>query len=139
MITIVHSGVPVGKGRPRFVMETGHTYTPTETRRYEKALKLRAVEVMRGRQKMTGTVGVSILASMPMLESFTAAERRAALAGTLRPIGRIDLDNISKVALDALNKVVWSDDNRVVHLTADKIYAEEPSLMIRVWLTGEGA
>ena len=33
-VTFTVPGIPVGKGRPRF-MKNGHTYTPQKTRDYE--------------------------------------------------------------------------------------------------------
>ena len=36
-VEIEISGQPIGKGRPRFT-KTGHAYTPTKTREYEKRL-----------------------------------------------------------------------------------------------------
>ena len=33
-VTFTVPGIPVGKGRPRF-MKNGHTYTPQKTREYE--------------------------------------------------------------------------------------------------------
>lgn len=46
---------------------------------------------------------------------------------------RVDLDNMSKAILDALNNVMWDDDKQVTKLTLEKFYDKEnPRAYIRV-------
>ena len=40
------SGEPKGKGRPRFVKQSGRAFTPSATRSYEAALRFAAQEAM---------------------------------------------------------------------------------------------
>ena len=37
-----------------------------------------------------------------------------------------------KSASDALNGIIWDDDNCIVSLAAEKYYAEQPHLMVEV-------
>ena len=38
---------------------------------------------------------------------------------------RCDIDNLIKAVLDALNGVVWKDDDQIIHLVAYKNYNKE--------------
>lgn len=50
--------------------------------------------------------------------ALTAAGRRATIPGS-----RMDVDNIAKAVMDALNGHAWRDDRQVVTLTARKMWA----------------
>ncbi|MED4401332.1 RusA family crossover junction endodeoxyribonuclease [Metabacillus fastidiosus] len=41
-----------------------------------------------------------------------------------------DTDNLVKGVFDALNKLVWQDDNQVAKVTAVKSYGEVPGMEI---------
>ena len=142
-IVVVLPGAPQGKGRPRFRVvapKTGrsfvNTYTPAETRAYERALAITAKVAMRGKQPLQGPLAVNVTALMPVPASWSNKKRDAALAGTIRPTGRPDCDNIFKV-VDALNKIVWLDDAQIVEARAVKFYSESPALRIEVQPVGE--
>lgn len=130
-VTISLPGTPVPKGRPRFVFRghRPHTYTPEKTRAFEEALRLKAHIEMRDRPKFDGAVSVELLAEFPIPESWSKADRAAALRGEKWP--HCDTDNLVKV-VDAFNGVVWGDDSQVVHVNARKTYAEVPMLTVTV-------
>lgn len=84
---------------------------------------------MEGREQLQGAIGVSIRAFMPMPQAMakSKAKSAAALAGTIRPLTKPDVDNFAKV-IDALNGIVWRDDNQVVDLAVSKFYSDRPRL-----------
>lgn len=49
-----------------------------------------------------------------------------------QPIVKPDLDNLVKFYLDAGNKILWSDDKKIVELKAKKIYSEVSQTIITV-------
>ena len=51
-------------------------------------------------------------------------KRKRAHAGELAHVIRPDVDNLSKLALDAMNGVFWVDDTQIVSLTARKTYGK---------------
>ncbi len=131
MIEIILAGVPVGKGRPRFVKSTGRAFTPEKTVRFEDRLSIVAQEAMAGRAPLDGPLEVELEVRMPVPLSKPKRWRDAALAGLIRPTKKPDADNFAK-GLDACNMIVWVDDAQIVELHVKKIYHEAPAFVARV-------
>jgi Holliday junction resolvase RusA-like endonuclease len=87
---------------------------------------------MRNREPLLGPLSVSVTAFMPVPPSWSNRKRDAALAGTVRPTGKPDSDNVQKVAWDALNSIVFADDAQIVEAKVSKIYDERPRLRVEV-------
>lgn len=121
--------VPIGKARAR-VTSRG-TFTPTKTRNAEAAIALIANGAMKGRQIAAGRVIAAVEAVMPIPASWSKAKRLDAISSVIRPIGRPDADNISKLVLDACNGIVYADDSQIVDLTVTKFYGIEPGITAR--------
>lgn len=109
----------------------GHAraFTPSKTRRYEDLIRLEAGRVMEGRDQLQGPTRVFIRAFMPTPQAIAKHKTKGPLAesGSLRPVTKPDVDNFAKV-IDALNGIVWPDDNQVVSLTVEKFYSSRPRL-----------
>jgi Holliday junction resolvase RusA-like endonuclease len=64
-------------------------------------------------------------------------KREQARAGLLLPAGRPDVDNLAKLAMDALNGVFWIDDAQIADLTVTKRYRDTPGTSVSItMLTG---
>lgn len=127
-------GIPIAKGRPRFVRATGRTFTPEKTARFENLVRLVASETMAecAQAVFDGPVRVEITALFPIAASWPRLKREAAACGTLLHTSRPDAENIAKAVLDACNEIVWRDDSQVAKLVIEKRYAAEP--MTLVWV-----
>jgi Holliday junction resolvase RusA-like endonuclease len=137
-LVVVLKGEPQGKGRPRSRIATGRggaafiaVYTPKATRDYENALALAGRITMGSRPPLKEPLVVSVIALMPVPSSWSRRKRDAALAGTVRPTGAPDWDNLAKV-LDALNGIVWRDDAQIVSGSVEKWYGEEPEIKVEI-------
>lgn len=117
-------GPPVGKGRPRAVVQGGkiHTYTPAATAEYEAKVRhcWRAARLP-GFDADT-PVAVTITAYHPVPASASKKARQAMEGNTVFPMRKPDADNIAKAVLDALNGLAYADDKQVVCLTVCKRY-----------------
>lgn len=136
MIRIELIGAPRGKGRPRFMRSTGHTYTPEATRSYEAALRYAAQEAMAGQPPLEGALSLRVEAYLPIPASRPKKWKLQAAMTLVRPTTKPDFDNLNKT-LDAFNNVVWRDDSQVVAWSGAKFYSERPRLVIGVWPIGE--
>lgn len=137
MIRIVVDGPPIGKGRPRFIRQTGRAYTPAKTMNYEAILMSAGMSAMIGKPPLDGPIEVVVTAFMPMASSWSKKKTAAAIEGSVRP-GKPDADNILKI-LDALNGIVWRDDAQIVEARVSKLYDTDPRLEIEVSPLANGA
>ncbi len=126
MIKFTVPGKPQGKGRPRV---TSHgTYTPEATKRYQKLIQ--------GSVDAEGTYyeGVPLKVVMecfyPIPKSMPKYKRDMVINCELYPIVKPDLDNVAKAILDALNGVLYKDDNQVVDMIVTKRYSDNPRVEV---------
>lgn len=103
MKPFVVPGNPIAKGRPR-VMKGGWTFTPKRTLDHEA--KIVSYALAAKARPMSGPLEVEIW--------FWMESRR-----------RVDVDNLAKCVLDALNGILWDDDDQVVDLVLHKRYSKE--------------
>jgi Holliday junction resolvase RusA-like endonuclease len=138
-----------GKGRPKFSTRNGFVtaYTPAKTRAFENQIKAAAIAAMDAAQLPTlhEALGLSIMAYMPVPESWSAKKRAAALAGDIVPTTKPDWENIGKLT-DGINlypprfkgdrekrPIIWGDDAHIVSAQVMKLYDARPRLSIAVY------
>ncbi len=124
-------GAPQGKGRPRFT-RSGYAYTPRKTVEYEALIK---------GSYLAKFGGLSFEANEPLLVQIEAVfepprsaskkAREKMLDGEF-PTKKPDVDNICKIYLDAMNKVVYPDDKQVAAVIVKKIYGEQACVNVEV-------
>lgn len=124
-------GAPQGKGRPRFT-RSGHAYTPRRTMEYEALIK---------GTYMAEFGGLSFEAYEPLIVQIEAVfeppksaskKARARMLDGEYPTKKPDVDNICKIYLDAMNKVVYPDDKQVTAVIVKKIYGERACVNVEV-------
>ncbi len=122
---------PIGKERAR-IGKWG-AYTPAKTVAYELQIKNACQEqaFLEGFEPLSKFAMVSIVARMPVPKSASKKDAKALLDGSIHT-KKPDVDNITKAILDAMNEVVYTDDNIVHRISAEKIYSENPGLTITV-------
>ena len=125
-------GKITGKGRPRINTETSIAYTPAKTKDYEELIKQYFIIKHRGVKPLEGRIFVTIRAFIGINKSATKKDKEEMLNGNISPTKKPDIDNIAKIALDALNKMAFNDDNQITKLNIEKIYSEEEKLYIKI-------
>ena len=134
-------GAVVGKGRPRIGKAGGFSrmFTPEKTANYEATVKQFAHANMLGHgyQPFLGPLHVNMLIGVQIPASWSKKKQAQALAGTIYPTSKPDLDNSIKSVFDAMNGVVYRDDAQVVTTVTKKRYREAPGLWVSVFqITG---
>ena len=127
-------GHPKGKGRPRaFKLPNGQirTYTPDATAKAEESFIALAAPYAPA-HPLTGPLALSLTAVFAIPKSYTRKKREEIAAGTRRPTGKPDLDNLTKLVLDAMNGVFYIDDQQVVDMTVSKVYGEAPCYRVQL-------
>ena len=129
-------GVAVSKGRPCISTRGGfaRAYTPAPTVVYEAQVAAAGKQAMADAgmtEVLTTPLNVRIDVFVQIPKSFTKKKREQALSADIFP-GRPDIDNVAKAILDALNNVVYEDDDQVVNLSVSKRYAIDPFVSVRI-------
>ena len=118
---------PKGKGRGRAVRAGKgiRVITPAKTRTYEATV----VDLARaavGELLLEGPLGVRIWCVFPRSKELAKVYKTGEPKYSPGPIWgdriRVDVDNLAKAILDALNNVIWVDDKQVVRLTVYKTF-----------------
>ena len=112
-VMFIVQGEPMSKARPRH--GKGRTYTPTATLIAETAV-LAAFLKTPSRRKIAGDLKVTI--------QFHCATKV-----------RRDLDNMAKLALDALNGHAYDDDSQVQHLTVSRTFVARGQAFTAITIT----
>jgi len=123
-----------GKGRPRFVRRGDYvsTYTDKITASYENLIKLSFMNVGGEIIKKPNGVSISITAAFLPPASLSEKKKRSCLSGETPHIKKPDIDNITKVVMDALNKIAYEDDSQVVEINVMKRYCEQEMLVVQI-------
>lgn len=129
-------GPPQGKGRPRAnVIPTTskyyvNMYTDSKTTSYEQSVAYSFYEQIGNVQPTDQNLKLSITAVFPIPKSQSQKIKEQMLAGQIYPNKKPDIDNIVKIILDGLNKVLYQDDKQVIELSAKKQYGEIPCVIV---------
>jgi Holliday junction resolvase RusA-like endonuclease len=134
-ICITIPGEPTPKGRPRFgktFSGQAIAYTPAKTRAGEAVVAMQAKAIMVGRSPFAEPIRVHVLAVLGVPASWSRKRKAVALEGGELPAKKPDLDNLLKLATDALNGIVWTDDALIVEVSAAKVYGVQPRTVVSV-------
>lgn len=129
MIVFNVPGRPQGKARARTVTNphTGkkHSYTPDNTREYEQRVQM-CYKGAKSKEKFFNKepLVMTIVAYYEIPKSTTKKDRVLIHNGELYPTKRPDVDNIGKIIADALEGVVYANDNQIVRMFVFKEYTE---------------
>ena len=127
---------PVEQARPRATrMGKGiRLYDPKKVAIFKRQLGMLARQQMldRGLEPFDGPLEVCMEFHRPVQASLSQKERARRLSGSHRPTVKPDLSNYIKALEDALNGIIWVDDNLIISLEAKKFYAERPHLTVEI-------
>jgi len=127
-------GTPHGKGRPRF-RRFGNfvqTYTDTKTKSYETLVKEAAKQAMGSSEPLEGPVRLDLIIRLPVPKSYSKKRSMDCLSGSEWPTKKVDIDNICKSVMDAMNGITYVDDSQIVILRAVKTYASDAGVDVKL-------
>ncbi len=132
-------GEPKGKGRPRFVPQTGRAITPKDTVQYENLVKLEyqtqcrdpdTNELIRFPDGAMLDLRIIAYYGIPASKSKKAKEQMK--NGLIRPTKKPDMDNVVKAIADSLNNIAYHDDTQIVDCQIRKFYSEQPRVEVSI-------
>ena len=77
-------------------------------------------------------VSVKIIAQFKIPKTVTKKDRALIEEGKLSPAKKPDIDNITKIVLDALNKMAFKDDNQITKIEVEKIYGLDERIYVKI-------
>lgn len=139
-VTVILLGEPVPWSRTNhgFGGRTGgvpSTFTPPKQRNTAAALKIAAQMAMlqtNGNAVLDEPLRFDLTAEFSIPASWSRRKRAAALIGEIRPGKKPDIDNIYKIAADALSTIIYRDDALIVEAHLRKVYSAEPKIVVTV-------
>lgn len=127
-------GPPHGKGRPRF-RRFGNfvqTYTDAKTKSYETLVKEAAIKAMGSSPPLEGPVKLDLIIRLPVPKSYPKSRTKDCLNRSEWPTKKVDIDNICKSVMDAMNGITYVDDSQIVILRAVKIYSADAGVDVKL-------
>jgi Holliday junction resolvase RusA-like endonuclease len=122
-----------GKERPRVNTMTKQAYTPHKTKNYEDLIKYMFLHKYGVKTKPSEKeIALKIIATFEPPKSLSKKKRQELIDGEFGYLHKPDTDNIAKAVLDALNKVVYKDDNQVANLLVIKKYGATDKVEIEI-------
>ena len=125
-------GEIVGKARPRMNTYTGRAYTPNKTKNYEYCLRQWFCMKYPKFRPLENRLKVKIIAYFDIVKSTSKKKAAEMLDGKISPTKKPDIDNITKIVLDAMNKFAFKDDTQVTKLEVEKVYSQTPKIYIKI-------
>lgn len=125
-------GEITGKARPRLNTRSGKVYTPTKTKNYEYLTRFYFTQKYQDYTPVEGRVKISIIAYFDIPKSTSKKKEAEMLGNRISPTKKPDIDNITKVVLDALNKFAYKDDTQITEITVVKKYASTQKVKIKI-------
>lgn len=127
--------IPTAKGRPRFgrVGTFVRTFTPAKTERAERDFIALAAEHAPP-APIGGPVEVQFCFVLPIPRGWPRWKQEAAVAGRFFHTSKPDLDNLEKLALDALQRSgqFFRDDAQITRTFAEKRYGVAPGTTVTI-------
>ncbi len=116
---------PKGKQRARVVTRNGKViaYTPGQT-----AMTENMIRAYIQREKVYFDKGTPIHLKV----TFCLARPKSCPKKRVLPVTRPDLDNMTKLVLDACNKFLWHDDSQITSLEVHKRYNQIPHIEMEI-------
>jgi Holliday junction resolvase RusA-like endonuclease len=75
-------------------------------------------------QPLKGPLALQVTCYLPIPKSYSKKKAAAALAGTMRPVKKPDIDNLVKQLMDVMRGTFYEDDCQVCHQVASKWYGD---------------
>jgi Holliday junction resolvase RusA-like endonuclease len=106
-------------------------WTPVATRQAESYFKRQAANY-KPLTLILGAVAVEIKVYKSIPKSWSKRKREQAEQGLIAAAVKPDIDNYSKLVLDAMNGLFWRDDAQITELITRKYYAAMPRVEVKV-------
>lgn len=136
MISLDLFGDPIAQIRPKFSKrgEFVQIYDPQSKLKEGFRWQIRS---QYREDPLTIPIALDIIFYMPIPQSTSGIKKRQMANGVIQHIKKPDIDNLQKLVLDCLSKIVFHDDSQIVEIRAKKIYSNKTGTSIRIFPLGD--
>lgn len=127
MILITMHTIPVAQKQTRICH--GHFYDPSKKEKEALQWQLKAYAPT---NPLRGPVEVFYSFYMPIPKGTSSMKKRQMIMGMLHHIKKPDVDNLAYILTNSLKGIIIEDDSQIVKIHMEKLYAEEPKIVIKV-------
>lgn len=125
------SGNPIAKMRPRFC-RNGRVFDAQSKEKRQTCLLIKKQMVFKHfLRPLESYIAVHMTFDTPIPVSWPKKRRKAVCGKPDKT--RPDLDNFVKFYFDAMNELIYVDDNQIVELWCEKRYSDEPKTKIQIF------
>lgn len=122
---------PVAQGRPRFNKLSGRAYDPIKSKNFKRAVAI-LTRVKFKQKPFKKPIKITAKFYRPIPVSASKKRRKLMEKGDILPQTKPDVDNYFKGFTDALNGLIYEDDNQLVEIHAYKFYSNNPRIELEV-------
>lgn len=122
---------PVAQGRPRFNSVTKRAKDPQKSKNFKRAIAILTRFKFRG-EPFKKPIKITAKFYRQLPKKTSQKNRELAELGQYLPTTKPDVDNYFKGLSDALNGLVFEDDNQLVEVHAHKFYSNNPRIELEV-------
>lgn len=83
-------------------------------------------------KQIENRIKVTIIAYFDIPKSTSKKKETEMLNQSISPTKKPDIDNITKIVLDSMNKFAFKDDTQVTKLEVEKKYATESKIYVKI-------
>jgi len=124
-----------GKERPRYNpcnYNSKKPYTPPKTKYFEYEIKFQFTNKYPEYKPLEGRIRATIVSQFQVPKSTSKIKTKEMLEERISPTKKPDIDNITKIVLDALNKIAYKDDTQVTELMVQKVYGTQEKTYVKI-------
>ena len=121
---------PVPQKQTRFYVQKGRCFGVDPSKQDKEQIQWQ-IRPYAPTHPYEGAVQLDITFFMQMPKA-PALKTKQMINGTILPIKRPDLDNLSYLVVNAMKGIIYEDDSQIVDLNLHKRYGEVPKTIVKV-------
>ena len=84
------------------------------------------------KEPLSGSIELTLGFFLPIPKSTSKVKRVQMINGKIMHVKRPDIDNLAYAVTNACKGIIYVDDSQIIRLTAQKMYSEEPRIVVKV-------
>jgi len=122
---------PEAQKQTRFRLAQGRIFTYNPSKPYIDRMKWQ-LKAFAPSNPLLGPIEMTICFFLKIPKSTSAIKRTQMIAGKILHMKKPDVDNLAYAVTNACKGIVYKDDSQVVRLIAQKMYADDSRIVVKI-------